>query len=91
GSLDTCRNASGVGPIITNPGQADACSAVLTANGFLMAQQFKFRRTGPAGAPGLQLSESINLLPGLYLATPPAFSDFITAKPRPDGERGPLY
>jgi hypothetical protein len=87
GSINTC-----LGPKIEN-GEASGCSAHLTVNGLLTANSFKFRRTGPFGAVGLQEAERINFNGALLVSPPPAFKDLVsTSATRPvyEGERPPL-
>ncbi|MBW3538205.1 hypothetical protein KY386_01795 [Candidatus Parcubacteria bacterium] len=87
GAIDTCAGVN----ITTN---ASACGAQLTVRGLMMANQFKFKRTGPVGTGGPFASEVINFTGLLYVATPPAFSDVITPMagyPGYQSEKPPVY
>lgn len=94
GQIDTCRNNFANTPDITAPGQASVCGNLLTVRGLMMAESFKFRRTGnPAASSGLDKSEEVNFGGEVFLAPPPAFNDFISpraTRQNYQGERPPL-
>jgi hypothetical protein len=88
GRIDTCSDG------IT----AKACATTLEVGGLLMANNFLFQRTGAASAGDLAETVNPTALRSryglLFLATPPAFSDFISPRvisPRGEAERPPIF
>jgi hypothetical protein len=101
GSIDTCRfnftEPNPLGPNISAAppgGQATLCGNPLVVRGLMMAESFKFRRTGsPAVSSGLTPSEEVNFGGEVFLAPPPAFIDYISPRATKldfQGERPPL-
>jgi hypothetical protein len=86
GTIDTCANQPDVR---NNPND---CRNNLRVRGLMMATGFRWARTGNGSGP--VEAERIDFLGDLYLSTPPAFRDVMSARvsrPRNQGERPPLY
>lgn len=97
-NIDTCFGGV-IGPGGTAGGNNPVigpCSQNLVVNGFMMAEQFRFARTGAGRNYGLTPSptETVNFKGELYVATPPGFIDNFTIRairPSIESERPPLY
>lgn len=86
GEINTCNEGIGTAP----------CRSSLVINGMMMANRFQFQRTGPSGATGNVEAERVggSQFGLLFLATPPAFTDYISPKvtgPAAESEKPPLF
>lgn len=94
GKVNTCTDGGGNGYLQALPPNFGACQSSLDLYGIMMAQGYRFDRTGLLNTDGPVQGELFKFIGDIYLAPPPVFKDVISQRadrPRYAGELPPLY